>query len=227
MTGRKRLRKLVEKEYASNKVPKYDDMENEVDSTPNMQIPREIEDAVNGLDENGKKLLCEFLSLAQNEKSQRLEELKKMSKAKTKKNKKKKNSEEAKGDCSNKKSRKKRLDKLASKVNDQVEEQKLDERAARRAKRVADDYALGKDIEDDEDAPDPLDVAKELDNDSLYCEDEDSANYSDDSEKNKQKKKKKRNNKKTVKMNGKSHRIIKPKNKLYDDIYEEERSDED
>lgn len=121
-------------------------------------------------------------------------------------------------------SRKSKLDSLARKMEAQIPEEQTVE-SKRRAKKIVDNYALG--IEDEEDlAPDPKDVAKELDNESLYCEDEDSGNYSDDSAQNKGKKGRSRKN---GGKNGYNRKIktIKTKNKLFNNRDYDDYDDDD
>jgi len=220
--GRKRLRKLVKEQHEKSQKVKYEDTDNDLESVKSAKIPEAIKEAVEALDSKGKSLLNQLLASAPESQDQLLEEISKRAIEKA---------NEAQNETVDKKpeSRKKRLDKLAKKVNEEAEIQEEVNNKRKRTTRMIENYALGK--EDDEDfAPDPKEVAKELDNDSLYCEDEDSAKYSDDSNRNKVKNKKRKGRNKlgkgVVMKNGRRMRIYKT-NKLHDDIYEEERSDDD
>lgn len=168
-----------------------------------IEINSDMVDSIAHLDEEQKEKLVELVT--------KLSESQQSPKESGKSGKVKKSQENVPPNLT--KSRRKRLDKLAKKMAEGVQDE--EELEDRKAKKMIENYALG--LEDDEeDAPDPKDVAKELDNDSLYCKEEsDHESSGDESADGKKNGKKKR---KTQPMKKKG--VIKIKNKLFDDIYE-------
>lgn len=119
--------------------------------------------------------------------------------------------------------KKKRLEKLAKKVADNGREKEMEALEERRkTKKMLDNYALGNDDDEDyQDEPNPKDVADELENDSLYCADDASEYGSSDSGSEKGKKGKGRKRRDAKKKVG----VIRVNNKFYDNMYDEDNSD--
>lgn len=195
----KRLSKLSNKKGEKRQRTEFEDTAND----ENIEPLSRVENDINSLNAQGKELLAKIMSLDDEGKNAVLAKIGEMME----------NPEKP-----AKISRKSRLDQLAKKVEGEAADQELEEKETKTRKMI-DNYAMG--IENDEDeAFEP----KDFDKDSLYCEDEDSGNYSEDSDK------KNKKNRKGRKSGGKGKRkvkTIKPKNKMFEYVEQDYDSNEE